>query len=66
MGDLMDDVWDCWDQTEGERAKIELRPAVPNATGDKGCDRDAGDTVAIEILRPNIGVTQQIKLEKRW
>ena len=66
MGDLMDDVWDCWDQTEGERAKIELRSAAPNAKGDKGCDRDAGDTVAIEILRPNIGVTQQIKLEKRW
>jgi len=66
LGDLMDDVWDCWDQTEGERVKIELRSAAPNAKGDKGCDRDAGDTVAIEILRPNIGVTQQIKLEKRW
>jgi len=66
LGDLMDDVWDCWDQTEGERAKIELRSAAPNAKGDKGCDRDAGDAVAVEILRPNIVVTQQIKLEKRW
>ena len=62
----MDDVRDGWDQAEGERAKIEPRSAAPNAKGDKGCDCDAGDAVAVEILRPNIVVTQQIKLEKRW
>ncbi len=60
----MDDVRDCRDQAEGERAKIESRSAASNAKGDEGRDRDAGDTVAVEILRPNIIVTQQIKLEK--
>ena len=64
LSDLMDDVWDGWDQAEGERAKIEPRSAAPGAKGDKGCDRDAGDAVAVKILRPNIVVTQQIKLEK--
>ena len=61
----MDDVRDCWDQAEGERAKVESWSGAPDAKGDKGCDRDAGDAVAVEILRPNIVVTQQIKLEKR-
>ena len=64
LGDLMDNVWDGWDQAEGKRAKIESRSAAPDAKGDKGCDRDARDAVAVEILRPNIIVTQQIKLEK--
>ena len=64
LSDLMDDVRDCWDQAEAERAKIEPRSAAPNAKGDEGCDRDAGDAVAVEILRPDIVVAQQIKLEK--
>jgi hypothetical protein len=67
LSDLMDDVWDCRDQAENERAKIESRSASsPNAKSDKGSDRDAGDAVAVKILRPNIVVTQQIKLEKGW
>jgi hypothetical protein len=64
LSDLMDDVRECWDQAESERAKIEPRSAAPDTKGEKGCDRDAGDAVAVEILRPNIIVTQQVKLEK--
>jgi hypothetical protein len=66
LSDLMDDVWDCRDQAENERAKIDSRPTAPNAKGDEGCDCDAGDAVAVKILCPNIVVTQQIKLEKGW
>ena len=62
----MDDVRDCRDQAESERAKIESRSAASNAKGDEGCDCDAGDAVAVKILRPNIVVTQRIKLEKGW
>ena len=63
----MDDVWDSRDQAEGERPKIESRSATsPNAKCDEGCDRDTGNAVAVKILRPNIVVTQQIKLEKGW
>jgi len=62
----MDDVRDCRDQAESEGAKIESRSAASNAKGDEGCDRDAGDAVAVKILRPDIVVTQQIKLEKGW
>ena len=65
LSDLMDDVRDCRDQAENERAKIESRSASsPNAKSDEGCDRDTGNAVAVKILRPNIVVTQQIKLEK--
>ena len=62
----MDDVRDCRDQAESEGAKIESRSAASNAKGDEGSDRDAGDAVAVKILRPDIVVTQQIKLEKGW
>ena len=64
LSDLMDDVWDCRDQAENERAKIEPRSASsPNA---KGGDRNIGNAVAVKILRPDIVATQQIKLEKGW
>ena len=63
----MDDVWDCRDQAENERAKIEPRSASsPNTKSDEGGDRNTGNAVAVKILRPNIVVTQQIKLEKGW
>ena len=63
----MDDVWDCRDQAENERAKIEPRPASsPNTKSDEGGDRNTGNAVTVKILRPNIVVTQQIKLEKGW
>ena len=65
LSDLMDDVWDCRDQAENERAKIESRPASsPNTKSDEGGDRNTGNAVAVKILRPNIVVTQQVKLEK--
>ena len=65
LSDLMDDVWDCRDQAENERAKIEPRSASsPNTKSDEGSDRDAGDTIAVKILRPDFIITQQIKLEK--
>ncbi len=60
----MDDVWECGDEAKRERTKIKSRSAAPDAKNDKGCDRDAGDTIAVEILRPNIIITQQIKIEK--
>jgi len=67
LSDLMDDVWDCGDQAENERAKIEPRPASsPNTKSDEGGDRNTGNAVAVKILRPNIIVTQQEKLEKGW
>ena len=67
LSDLMDDVWDCRDQAENERAKIESRPASsPNTKSDEGGDRNIGNAVAVKILRPNIVVAQQIKLEKGW
>jgi hypothetical protein len=65
LSDLMDDVWDGRDQAENERAKIEPRSASsPNTKSDEGGDRDTGNAVAVKILRPNIVVAQQIKLEK--
>src|SRR6266550_8678151 len=65
LSDLMDDVWDCRDQAENERAKIESRPASsPNTKSEEGGDRNTGNAVAVKILRPNIVVTQQVKLEK--
>jgi len=65
LSDLMDDVWDCRDQAEGERPKIESWSATsPNTKSDEGGDRNTGNAVAVKILRPNIVVTQQIKLEK--
>jgi hypothetical protein len=60
----MNDIRDCWDEAEAKRAKVEPRSAAPKAKGDEGCDRDASDAIAVEILRPNIVVAQQIKLEK--
>ena len=60
----MNDVRNRWDQAEAKRAKIEPRSPAPKAKGDEGCDRDASDAVTVEILRPNIVVAQQIKLEK--
>ena len=55
----MDDVWECGDEAKRERTKIKSRSAAPDAKNDKGCDRDAGDTIAVNII-----ITQQIKLEK--
>ena len=65
LSDLMDDVWDCRDQAENEPAKIEGWPASsPNKESDEGGNRNTGNAVAVKILRPDIVVTQQIKLEK--
>src|SRR2546430_16198564 len=65
LSDLMDDVRNGWDQAKGKRAKIESRPASsPNAKSDQRCDHDAGDAVAVGILRPNIVVAQEAKLEE--
>ena len=65
LSDLMDDVWDGRDQAEGEGPKMESWSATsPNAKCDEGSDRDTGNAVAVKILRPNIVVTQQVKLEK--
>ena len=62
----MDNVWDRRNQTKDEGAKIEARSAAPNSEGDEGRDGDAGNAVAIEILRPNIVIAEQIKLEEGW
>jgi len=65
LSDLMDDVWDCRDQAENERAKIEPRSASsPNAKSDEGGDRNTGNAVAVKILRPDIVVAQEVKLEE--
>jgi hypothetical protein len=65
LSDLMDDVWDCRDQAENERAKIELRTASsPNTKSDEGGDCNTGNAVAVEILRPDIVVAQEVKLEE--
>ena len=66
LGDLMDHVRERGDQAEGKRAQIEQGCAAPDAEGDERCDGEAGDAVAVEVLRPNIVVTQQVKLKQRW
>jgi hypothetical protein len=65
LSDLMDDVWDCRDQAENERAKIEPRStSSPNAKSDEGGDRNTGNAVTVKILRPDIVVAQEVKLEE--
>lgn len=66
LSDLMDNVWNRRNQTKDEGAKIEARCGAANAEGDEGRDGNTGNAIAIEILRPNIVIAQQIKLEKGW
>jgi len=48
-----------------ERAKIEPRSASsPNAKSDEGRDRNTGNAVTVKILRPDIVVAQEVKLEE--
>ena len=62
----MDHVRERRDQAEGKRAQIEPGSAASDAEGDERCDGEAGDTVAAEVLRPKLVVTQQLKLKQRW
>lgn len=64
LGDLMDHVRERRDQAEGKRAQVEGAPAAPDTESNERCDGETCDAVAVEVLRPNIVVTQQVKLKQ--
>ena len=64
LGDLMDHVRERRDQAQGKRAQVEPGSAAPDVESDERCDGETGDAVAVEVLRPNIVVTQQVKLNQ--
>jgi Flp pilus assembly protein TadD len=64
LRDLMDDIWQTRNQTERDRADVDLRTTAELKQNDRN-DGEAGDGVAIEILRPRIVEAIQVKLKER-
>src|SRR4029077_8709356 len=62
--DLMNNVWQTRNQTESDRADIDLRTTT-ELKQDERNDGQAGDGVAVKILRPRIIEAIQIKLKER-
>jgi hypothetical protein len=60
----MDDIRERRDQAESKRVEVESGSATPNVESDERCNGEASDAVAVEVLRPNIVVTQQVKLKQ--
>ena len=58
LGDLMDYIRERRDEAEDKRTQIEPGAAVSDAEGDKRCDGETSDAVAVEVLRPDVVVAQ--------
>ena len=62
---LMHDVWQRRHQTKSESAPIERWTTTPDPDHDERGNGKTGDTVAIEVLRPNVVIAQEVELEQR-
>lgn len=60
----MDDVREGRDQAERKRMEVESGSAASDAESHERCNGEASDAVAVEVLRPNIVVAQQVKLKQ--
>jgi hypothetical protein len=64
LGDLMEDVWEGWDEAGKECAAIEAT-AIPTKI-DERQDGEATDGVAVEVLRPRIVEAVEVELKEGW
>lgn len=65
LGDLVNDVWNAWQETNGNRLHVDLRSATTSSTQEKRHDCQARDRVAIKILRPDVVIAIEEELKER-
>ena len=64
LRDLMDDVWERRDEAGEQNGAIKPRSAAPEAIKHERQDGEAGDGIAVKILRPGIVEAVEIELKE--
>ena len=63
LGDLVNDIWKTWYQTERDRADVDLGSTAELKKNERN-NGEAGDEITVKILRPRIVETIQVILKK--